>query len=142
MVNDYLLGDAEWMGQVHRFLGLSVGLIQQTCDRRNGVAITTATSPMPLTRSWLITCDNMAADISRWFSGSFSTGLMRLINSLMKPALLIFPARLSAPRRRTQAAHVVTERAAELGRDGIDPEGDYEVDEQRQPSRMRASPKE
>ena len=29
-VNDYLAKrDAEWMGQVHRFLGLSVGLIQQ-----------------------------------------------------------------------------------------------------------------
>ena len=29
-VNDYLARrDAEWMGQVHRFLGLSVGLIQQ-----------------------------------------------------------------------------------------------------------------
>ena len=30
-VNDYLARrDAEWMGQVHRFLGLSVGLIQQS----------------------------------------------------------------------------------------------------------------
>ena len=29
-VNDYLARrDAEWMGQIHRFLGLSVGLIQQ-----------------------------------------------------------------------------------------------------------------
>ena len=29
-VNDYLARrDAEWLGQVHRFLGLSVGLIQQ-----------------------------------------------------------------------------------------------------------------
>ncbi|HZD22895.1 MAG TPA: preprotein translocase subunit SecA, partial [Acidimicrobiia bacterium] len=28
-VNDYLAGrDAEWMGQIHRFLGISVGLIQ------------------------------------------------------------------------------------------------------------------
>ena len=28
-VNDYLTQrDAEWMGRVHRFLGLSVGLIQ------------------------------------------------------------------------------------------------------------------
>lgn len=28
-VNDYLAQrDAEWMGRVHRFLGLSVGLIQ------------------------------------------------------------------------------------------------------------------
>lgn len=30
-VNDYLAQrDAEWMGRVHRFLGLSVGLIQVT----------------------------------------------------------------------------------------------------------------
>ncbi len=32
-VNDYLARrDAEWMGQVHRFLGLTVGLIQQPMD--------------------------------------------------------------------------------------------------------------
>jgi len=32
-VNDYLARrDAEWMGQVHRFLGLTVGLIQQNMD--------------------------------------------------------------------------------------------------------------
>ncbi|MEB3336100.1 MAG: preprotein translocase subunit SecA [Leptolyngbyaceae bacterium] len=32
-VNDYLARrDAEWMGQVHRFLGLSVGLIQQSMN--------------------------------------------------------------------------------------------------------------
>ena len=33
-------------------------------------------------------------------------------------------------------------RAAELGKDGIDPEGDYEVDEKRSaPSPMKASPR-
>jgi preprotein translocase subunit SecA len=33
-VNDYLARrDAEWMGQVHRFLGLTVGLIQQSMDQ-------------------------------------------------------------------------------------------------------------
>ncbi|ONK67002.1 uncharacterized protein A4U43_C06F14440 [Asparagus officinalis] len=32
-VNDYLAQcDAEWMGQIHRFLGLSVGLIQRGMD--------------------------------------------------------------------------------------------------------------
>lgn len=32
-VNDYLARrDAEWMGQIHRFLGLSVGLIQQSME--------------------------------------------------------------------------------------------------------------
>ncbi len=35
-VNDYLARrDAEWMGQVHRFLGLSVGLIQQAMEPRD-----------------------------------------------------------------------------------------------------------
>jgi preprotein translocase subunit SecA len=43
-VNDYLARrDAEWMGQIHRFLGLSVGLIQQE--------IMLVTSLMPLTQS-------------------------------------------------------------------------------------------
>jgi preprotein translocase subunit SecA len=57
-VNDYLARrDAEWMGQVHRFLGLSVGLIQQDMSPRKrpiGVAITTATSPTPPTQSWVL----------------------------------------------------------------------------------------
>ena len=49
-VNDYLARrDAEWMGQVHRFLGLSVGLIQQDMrpeERRRNYAcdITYATN--------------------------------------------------------------------------------------------------
>ena len=42
-VNDYLARrDAEWMGQVHRFLGLTVGLIQQDmspAERRKNYAL-------------------------------------------------------------------------------------------------------
>lgn len=35
-VNDYLARrDSEWVGQVHRFLGLEVGLIQQTMEAPN-----------------------------------------------------------------------------------------------------------
>ena len=42
-VNDYLARrDAEWMGQVHRFLGLSVGLIQQDMNPLRERKITTA----------------------------------------------------------------------------------------------------
>ena len=44
-VNDYLARrDAEWMGQVHRFLGLSVGLIQQDmspAERKKNLAFKT-----------------------------------------------------------------------------------------------------
>ena len=53
------------MGQVHRFLGLSVGLIQQDMRLKNGAATTTATSPMPPTQAGFdYLRDNMAADIS------------------------------------------------------------------------------
>ena len=64
--NDYLARrDAEWMGQVHHFLGLSVGLIQQDMRpeerRRNyGCDITYATNS-ELGFDYLR--DNMAADI-------------------------------------------------------------------------------
>ena len=66
-VNDYLARrDAEWMGQVHRFLGLSVGLIQQDMDpatrRLNyGCDITYATNS-ELGFDYLR--DNMANDIA------------------------------------------------------------------------------
>jgi preprotein translocase subunit SecA len=49
-VNDYLAQrDAEWMGQIHRFLGLSVGLIQVS-SMIQSVAIVT------LLRSSSVTC--------------------------------------------------------------------------------------
>lgn len=66
-VNDYLARrDAEWMGQVHRFLGLSVGLIQQDmtpATRRANYAcdITYATNS-ELGFDYLR--DNMASDIA------------------------------------------------------------------------------
>ena len=60
-VNDYLARrDAEWMGQVHRFLGLSVGLIQQDMspsERKKNYAcditclLYTSPSPRDRTRS-------------------------------------------------------------------------------------------
>ena len=74
-VNDYLARrDAEWMGQVHRFLGLSVGLIQtlspQERRRNYGCDIT-----IPPILSWgLITCATTWPPTSaRWCSGSSSS---------------------------------------------------------------------
>ena len=73
-VNDYLARrDAEWMGQVHRFLGLSVGLIQQEMRpeerRRNyNCDITYATNSELgfVGTTWL-------QIFRRWFSVIFST---------------------------------------------------------------------
>jgi preprotein translocase subunit SecA len=49
-VNDYLARrDAEWMGQIHRFLDLSVGLIQQSMTPQERQKTTPVTLPMPPT---------------------------------------------------------------------------------------------
>ena len=67
-VNDYLARrDAEWMGQVHRFLALSVGLIQQ--DMRPEASANYDCDITYATNSELgfdYLRDNMAADIIRW----------------------------------------------------------------------------
>jgi preprotein translocase subunit SecA len=51
-VNDYLARrDAEWMGRVHRFLGLEVGVILANERPRSGAGPTPATSPTARTTS-------------------------------------------------------------------------------------------
>jgi len=57
-VNEYLAQrDADWMGPVYRFLGLSVGVIKNARARRRSVPRTPATSPTaPTTSSASTTC--------------------------------------------------------------------------------------
>ena len=82
-VNDYLARrDAEMMGQVHRFLGLSVGLIQQDMHpderRRNYLCDVTYATNSELGFDYLR--DNMATDSNEISSVSFNIVLlMRLI---------------------------------------------------------------
>ena len=137
-VNDYLARrDAEWMGQVHRFLGLSVGLIQQdmspTERRRNyGCDITYATNS-ELGFDYLR--DNMATDISEVVQRDFQYCVIDEVDSILIDEArtpLIISGQVERPQEKYQQAAQVAaalERAAEMGKDGIDPEGDYEVDE-------------
>ncbi|MGA0022647.1 MAG: DEAD/DEAH box helicase, partial [Vulcanococcus sp.] len=137
-VNDYLARrDAEWMGQVHRFLGLSVGLIQQDMDpatrRLNyGCDITYATNS-ELGFDYLR--DNMAADIAEVVQRDFHYCVIDEVDSILIDEArtpLIISGQVERPQEKYQKAAEVAaalERAAELGKDGIDPEGDYEVDE-------------
>ncbi len=137
-VNDYLARrDAEWMGQVHRFLGLSVGLIQQDmapAERRinYGCDITYATNS-ELGFDYLR--DNMAADISEVVQRQFQYCVIDEVDSILIDEArtpLIISGQVERPQEKYQkAAEVATAlvRAAEIGKDGIDPEGDYEVDE-------------
>jgi preprotein translocase subunit SecA len=137
-VNDYLARrDAEWMGQIHRFLGLSVGLIQQDMtpyDRRDNYAcdITYATNS-ELGFDYLR--DNMATDIAEVVQRDFHYCVIDEVDSILIDEArtpLIISGQVERPQEKYQKAAEVAERlvrAAELGKDGIDPEGDYEVDE-------------
>ncbi|MFM7549354.1 MAG: preprotein translocase subunit SecA [Cyanobacteriota bacterium] len=137
-VNDYLARrDAEWMGQIHRFLGLTVGLIQQEMDpasrRINYSADITYATNSELGFDYLR--DNMATDIAEVVQRDFHYCVIDEVDSILIDEArtpLIISGQVERPQEKYQrAAEVAAElvRAAELGKDGIDPEGDYEVDE-------------
>ena len=137
-VNDYLARrDAEWMGQVHRFLGLSVGLIQQdmspTLRRKNYLCDVTYATNSELGFDYLR--DNMAASSEEIVQRPFQFCVIDEVDSILIDEArtpLIISGQIERPQEKYQkAAEVVSTliRSAEMGKDGIDPEGDYEVDE-------------
>jgi len=137
-VNDYLARrDAEWMGQVHRFLGLSVGLIQQDMRpeerRRNYACDITYATNSELGFDYLR--DNMAADISEVVQRQFQFCVIDEVDSILIDEArtpLIISGQVEREQEKYQQASQLAsslERSAEMGKDGIDPEGDYEVDE-------------
>ncbi len=137
-VNDYLARrDAEWMGQVHRFLGLSVGLIQQSMmpleRNKNYLCDITYATNSELGFDYLR--DNMAADKSEIVQRDFNFCVIDEVDSILIDEArtpLIISGQVERPQEKyQQAAKVVNSltRAKELSKDGIDPEGDYEVDE-------------
>ena len=144
-VSDYLARrDAEWMGQVHRFLGLSVGLIQQDMRpeerRRNYACDITYATNSELGFDYLR--DNMAADISEVVQREFQYCVIDEVDSILideaRTPLIISGQVERAQEKYQQAAQLVAslERSPELGKDGIDPEGDYEVDEKQRSSTL------
>ena len=137
-VKDYLARrDAEWMGQVHRFLGLSVGLIQQDMSpaerRRNYACDVTYATNSELGFDYLR--DNMATDISEVVQREFNFCVIDEVDSILVDEArtpLIISGQVERPQEKYQRAAELAfklERSAEIGKDGIDPEGDYEVDE-------------
>lgn len=137
-VNDYLARrDAEWMGQVHRFLGLSVGLIQQDMSpaerRRNYACDVTYATNSELGFDYLR--DNMATDISEVVQREFNFCVIDEVDSILVDEArtpLIISGQVERPQEKYQRAAELAsklERSAEMGKDGMDPEGDYEVDE-------------
>jgi preprotein translocase subunit SecA len=122
-VNDYLARrDAEWMGQIHRFLGLSVGLIQQDmppADRKSnyGCDITYATNS-ELGFDYLR--DNMATDIADVVQREFHYCIIDEVDSILVDEArtpLIISGQIERPQEKYQRATEVAsalERAAEM----------------------------
>ena len=137
-VNDYLARrDAEWMGQVHRFLGLSVGLIQQSMSplerKKNYECDITYATNSELGFDYLR--DNMAAGQAEIVQRDFNFCVIDEVDSILideaRTPLIISGQVERSQEKYQKAAKIVSslKRSEELSKDGIDPEGDYEVDE-------------
>ncbi|CAK6696042.1 preprotein translocase subunit SecA [Synechococcus sp. CBW1107] len=137
-VNDYLARrDAEWMGQVHRFLGLTVGLIQQDMApadrRRNYMCDITYATNSELGFDYLR--DNMASDIEEVVQRDFHYCIIDEVDSVLIDEArtpLIISGQVERPQEKyMRAAEIASRltRAEGMAKDGVDPEGDYEVDE-------------
>jgi preprotein translocase subunit SecA len=131
-VNDYLARrDAEWMGQVHRFLGLSVGLIQQgmTPDerRKNYNCDITYCTNSELGFDYLR--DNMATSIEEVVQRPFNYCVIDEVDSVLIDEArtpLIISGQVERPSEKYRRA---AEVAAGLVKGTEDDPQDYEVDE-------------
>ncbi|PZO22537.1 MAG: preprotein translocase subunit SecA [Leptolyngbya foveolarum] len=127
-VNDYLARrDAEWMGQVHRFLGLTVGLIQQgmsPMDRKKNYAcdVTYGTNSE---FGFDYLRDNMSTQMEDVVQRPFNYCVIDEVDSILVDEArtpLIISGQIERPGEKyTQAAEVATQLESD--------EVDYEVDE-------------
>ncbi len=132
-VNDYLARrDAEWMGQVHRFLGLSVGLIQQNMDpsdrKKNYDCDITYSTNSELGFDYLR--DNMATSMTDVVQRPFNYCIIDEVDSVLIDEArtpLIISGQVERPTEKYM-------RAADIARQLIPKKsenefGHYEVDE-------------
>ncbi|NEO25395.1 MAG: preprotein translocase subunit SecA, partial [Kamptonema sp. SIO4C4] len=131
-VNDYLARrDAEWMGQVHRFLGLSVGLIQSgmsPSERQQNYAcdITYATNS-ELGFDYLR--DNMATSMDDVVQRPFNYCIIDEVDSVLIDEArtpLIISGQVERPTEKYIRAADIAKHLVPQNEEG---EGHYEVDE-------------
>lgn len=132
-VNDYLARrDAEWMGQVHRFLGLSVGLIQagmSPADRKKNYAcdVTYATNS-ELGFDYLR--DNMSNSIEDVVQRLPNYCVIDEVDSVLVDEArtpLIISGQVERPTEKYVAAAAIAAKL--VPQEEEDGPGDYEVDE-------------
>ena len=131
-VNDYLARrDAEWMGQVHRFLGLSVGLIQGGMSpgerKKNYGCDITYTTNSELGFDYLR--DNMATSLEEVVQRPFNYCVIDEVDSVLIDEArtpLIISGQVERPTEKYLKA---SEVAQQLVKENDQGEGDYEIDE-------------
>ncbi|ACA99257.1 MULTISPECIES: preprotein translocase subunit SecA [Cyanophyceae] len=132
-VNDYLARrDAEWMGQVHRFLGLTVGLIQSSMGPAEKIenyrCDITYTTNSELGFDYLR--DNMATTIQEVVQRPFNYCIIDEVDSILVDEArtpLIISGQIERPTEKyLQAAEIAKQLVPQVEEDGP---GDYEVDE-------------
>ncbi len=132
-VNDYLARrDAEWMGQVHRFLGLSVGLIQSGMNpeerKKNYACDITYTTNSELGFDYLR--DNMAQSMAEVVQRPFNFGIIDEVDSILIDEArtpLIISGQVERPTEKyLEAAEIALQLTKQ---ESEDQPGDYEVDE-------------
>ncbi|MGH2415078.1 MAG: DEAD/DEAH box helicase, partial [Microcystaceae cyanobacterium] len=132
-VNDYLARrDAEWMGQVHRYLGLSVGLIQSGMSpeerKKNYACDITYTTNSELGFDYLR--DNMATAMAEVVQRPFSYCIIDEVDSVLIDEArtpLIISGQVERPTEKYMAAAEIA-RSLVKQVDETEPK-DYEVDE-------------
>lgn len=132
-VNDYLARrDAEWMGQVHRFLGLTVGLIQSGMNpeerKKNYACDVTYTTNSELGFDYLR--DNMATAMAEVVQRPPNYCIIDEVDSILIDEArtpLIISGQVERPTEKYIKAAEIAKKL-EIQEDEEDPK-DYEVDE-------------
>jgi preprotein translocase subunit SecA len=132
-VNDYLARrDSEWMGRIHRFLGLEVGVIlaQMTPDERRkayGADITYGTNNE---FGFDYLRDNMAWSLAECVQRGHHFAVVDEVDSILIDEART-PLIISGPAEQSARWYVEFAKIVPRLRRGEDGEGDYEVDEKK-----------
>ena len=132
-VNDYLARrDAEWMGRIHRFLGLEVGVIlaQMSPDERRMAYAADITYGTNNEFGFDYLRDNMAWGLDECVQRGHNFAIVDEVDSILVDEART-PLIISGPAEQSARWYVEFAKIAPRLRRGEDGEGDYEVDEKK-----------
>jgi preprotein translocase subunit SecA len=132
-VNDYLAKrDAEWMGRIHRFLGLEVGVIlaQMEPDDRRGQYLADITYGTNNEFGFDYLRDNMAWGLEECVQRGHNFAIVDEVDSILIDEART-PLIISGPADQNSRWYHEFAKIAPRLRRGEDGEGDYEVDEKK-----------